>query len=414
MKNVLKPVLIVCGILVGICLLCVAVMVVIPIIENRGISDYPVVSIEAENDTVYSQSGIIDPEDFDVYLVHENGKRSRVKDFDVSRKYLPPYGSKVKVTVKSGEFSCDVSVKIEREKVMAFHCGFPKESSVKAVLYSNGELCFEGEGDTLQFNQGEFPWMDYEDMDENPVRSVTFQESVTPSSLDNWFRDIDTLICVKKIPSSVKSMENTFYGCESLETGAEWSECILLQDITSCYEECPALKSAPAIPAGVTVADYAFSRCGSLRETPDLSGAESLSSAEGMFQNCVKIVSASVAPNLENMVSMFQGCINLQKTPDFPETATWIDYCYDGNFSLQEASTIPASVQSLSGCFSGCKLLSGTLEVNASADDPASFLSGAAVATKLNLTGKSPILERLAESCENYNVTVNGKKISSD
>lgn len=415
MKNsVLKPFIILGAVLGGLCLFCLLMTTVLPMILNGGTSDSPVVSIEAENDMIYLQSDEIAAEDFIVYEVHENGKKSKTTDFKISRKTLLPYGSKTRVTVTSGEFSCDVDVTTEREKVIAFHCGYPNESDVKAVLYSNGELCFEGKGDTLQFNPNEFPWMDYEGMDEYPICSVIFQDTVTPSSLDNWFEMTDTLVYVGEIPSSVQSMENTFYRCESLKKGADWSKCKDLKNITSCYEDCYGIEEIPAIPSGVVVANRAFLGCTNMQAAPDLSKATKLVSAQEMFSECEKLVTASMAPNLEDMYAMYRNCINLQETPDFPDTIIYIDNAYSGDFSLKKASPIPKSVKSLSGCFSDCRLLSGTLEVNATADNPGSFLADAAVATGLNLTGSSPILNMLADSCEDPSIMVNGKKVSSE
>lgn len=119
-------------------------------------------------------------------------------------------------------------MKNHRDAILRFNCGNPNLKSVKATLYDNGELCFEGKGDVLQFEN--FPWLDsYDQQDDYPIESVTFEDGVTPVVMDNWFNGLETLEYVGKLPSSIESLNATFSGCIALKEGADWSACTNLK-----------------------------------------------------------------------------------------------------------------------------------------------------------------------------------------
>lgn len=396
--------------------------VIVPNIQSAVASKTPIVSIEATNDTVYSVNQEVVPKDFKVTGIHEDGKTTTVSSdsYEVSTGSVDPIGSTTTVTITMIDdpeteedeslISCDVDVSIAREALVRFQCGYPNVEDVEGVLYSNGELCFEGHGDTLTFESGNFPWKDYDGMDSNPVRAVTFEEGVQPLNMDYWFSDIDTLIYVGKIPSSVVSMVETFEDCDSLTTGGDWSECTNLLNITSVYEDCDVFTSVPAIPSSVTNATRAFAGCVELLETPDTTNATSLVNASQMFIDCKKLISASIAPNATDISEMFRNNINLKDMPEIPASVTNMDSTFDGDISLMNLTLIPDSVEELSNCFANCQMLTGNLTIEAVTDSFGGMFSDAAVATSVNLVGSSPILHAYANTCDSGNITVNGEK----
>ena len=247
-----------------------AARMVLPVLEEKENEEARIIKITAVNDKKYEIQEEIGLEDFTVTAEFDNGKEEEldVDAYEISDTYVQPIGEKTEITVTLKDDSriyCKMEVAAKREKILGFHCGYPDESKVVAVLYSNGELSFEGEGDTLQFEAGEFPWTNYEGMADYPICSVSFGERVSPGIMDNWFRDMDTLTYVSKLPSSVKSLSGTFQDCDGLIFGADWSSCDELLDISSVYEDCDCLASVPAVPASVRIADYACANCGSLQ-----------------------------------------------------------------------------------------------------------------------------------------------------
>ena len=178
---------------------------VIPAVREMDANKTPVASIEAKNGKTYEKGDTIRVQDFQLTAVHESGKRSSLSGDDVKLSRTKPAKTgkytEVTLTYKDNkEIQTTVKVKNSRNKLAAYACGSPSKGDVKAVLYSNGELCFEGEGNVLQFEQGEFPWLNSEE--DIPIQSVTFEEGVQPVSMDYWFEGLADLSYIAPLPAS--------------------------------------------------------------------------------------------------------------------------------------------------------------------------------------------------------------------
>lgn len=99
----------------------------------------------------------------------------------------------VKVSYMDGEkeYDCQMEVPNKRDKIVGFQCGYPNAADVVGVLYSNGEFCYEGEGDVLVWNEEEYPWLTEWWADKGieaesvpQIKSVTFDDGVRPTSLN--------------------------------------------------------------------------------------------------------------------------------------------------------------------------------------------------------------------------------------
>lgn len=400
-------------ILIGIILLFLVIFTqVIPAIREMDANKTPVASIEAKNGKTYEKGDTIRVQDFQLTAVHESGKRSSLSRDDVKLSRTKPAKTgkytEVTLTYKDNkEIQTTVKVKNSRNKLAAYACGSPSKGDVKAVLYSNGELCFEGEGNVLQFEQGEFPWLNSEE--DIPIQSVTFEEGVQPVSLDYWFEGLADLSYIAPLPASVQSIVGMCAGCEALETAPDWSGCTGLLDATEAYSGCTALKEIPALPASLRNTTRMCEDCAALQTAPDMTGAAGLENATEMFAACQELTATSTPPVLEVMDGMYQDCINLKAMPAISGTVRSMSGTFSGDISLSELSAIPASVQDISSCFEGCSRASGELKVDCTPEDYSGFLTGACNATRLNLTGGSRYLEVLANTCDSGNVLVNGK-----
>lgn len=385
-----------------------------PILKDANDHKTPIVEIIAENSKVYEPTEEILIDDFIITAIHEDGKRTDValSDVELSKTSINITGDTTTVTIiykPDTSIYCNVDVKSRREKIIGFQCGYPDVKNVIAVLYSNGELCFEGKGDTLTFPEGEYPWQNYEESSEYPIKSVTFESGVTPRIMDYWFEGVVTLEHVDPIPESVQSMKKTFNGCTALTTIADWTNCTNLLDITGAYGECVNLKYTFEVPQSVTKASGAFSGCILLQKTPNLANATSLKMADGMFERCAKLVSITMPPNVTNIANMFASCINLQIMPSIPESVVYMDGTFSGCTALNTLSEIPYNVYSISNCFANCEFIGGTCTINANPEELGGVFSGACVATSLDLNGSSVILDAFANTNEYSNITVNGK-----
>lgn len=381
---------------------------------NESVTDKsPIVSIQAKNDNDYKRTDEIRPDDFVVTAKHKNGKTStvNVSDYIISRKHVERVGKSTSIDIKlknEKDVSCTVKVKNHREPIIRFNCGNPDLKAVKATLYDNGELCFEGKGDVLQFEN--FPWLDsYDQQDDYPILSVTFEDGVIPTVMDNWFSGLETLEYVGKLPSTVESLNATFSNCTALKEGADWGQCSKLKNINEAYSGCSSMIKLPALPASVTVADGVCQDASELLEAPDMSKAANLETAISAFEGCTKLTKASISPKLKVMTSMYSKCINLKEMPEIPETVYAMDNAFAGDISLTKLSTIPVGVTTIDSCFSDCKKIEGNITINATPSSYNSCFNNAAVATKVNIVGQCKNAVLIATTATNNNILVNGK-----
>lgn len=402
-------------IILGVFLLALLVLAVVMPAVNSAVADTtPIVSISASNDTVYKKGDKINAEDFDIKAKHENGKESSLSADAVklSSTKLSPVGKNTVVTLTLAEdesIKCECKVSVERKKVVGFQIGYPEVSNVTAVLYSNGELCFEGEGDVLVCNEGEYPWFEYEGMEENPITSVSFENGVTPTDMNYWFEGLQTLTYVDTIPSSVKTMVRTFSSCIALEQPADWSECENLLNINEVYAGCTELESACAILPETRSAYRAFAECGNLLSAADSSKAEALVNAQEMYAQCTNLVEAEIAPNAVNLNGIFKDCINLKNMPEIPDTASDLTSAFENDVSLQNLTSVPSGAEKLTNMFYNCQLIHGELTIDCDTRDFDGIFTDACLATKVNLVGASKLLDVYANTNEDGNVYVNGK-----
>lgn len=399
-------------ILLGVALvILLGVTKVMPLISSLNANDTPITGIKAENDTVYNINDTIAAEDFQVEAKHEDGETSVLSEdaYSISKKKPEKIGkyTEVVITLKSNkEIKDTIKVKNEREKITSFDCGSPNIKDVKAVVYSNGELAFEGKGNVLQYEREKFPWQNNRDI---VISSISFEKDITPKSMDYWFEGMENLTYISPLPSTVESIVGMCNDCPVLEEGVDWSQCENLLDISGLYEDCPVMKTIPAIPSTVRNASNFCAGCEELQATPDMTKATAMTNGTEMYYNCKKLTETTSAPALVIYDSMYQNCINLKDMPEIAPTAQSMENTFADCISLATTKRIPEKVDVVTGCFSGCSKLTGDLVVDAKPNDYAGFLDGASNATILNLTGKSDRLDVLANTCEGNNIMVNGK-----
>ncbi len=372
-------------------------------------SQSPVVYIEATNNKVYPLGKQIKTKDFNIIATCENNYKYTIQDsketpVEISQDTVNRIGDvtivTVKATINGKTYSCKSEVHAERIEIVSYECGFPYKEDVKAVLYSNGELAFEGTGDIISYRNG-YPWINYSNSKEAQVAitSVTFEETVTPQSLDYYFEGMETLEYCGRIPESTMSMVGTFTNCSNLANGANWTQCRNLIDISHCYDGCTNLLYVPAIPQYVKVADYCFQNCSFMTVAPDMQYAVSIESATGMFKNCTRLNDILCLPvRLGYGMEMFSGCINLQQMPETPYNIVTMSNMYKGCKRLRSLTNIPASCVNVKYCFEECPYIEGDLIIDADPLYYEGFLKNACNATVINLSGSSKMLDVLANT----------------
>ena len=140
------------------------------------------------------------------------------------------------------------------------------------------------------------------------------------------------------------------------------------------------LKYAPEIPNSVTIMKSTFERCTNLTEAP--------------------VIPSSVT----DMSSTFSNCTGLTEAPVIPSGVTDMGWTFSGCTGLTEAPVIPNSVTDMYGTFEGCTSLTGTIIINANPTDYSRCFYG--TQKPIILTGSSTMLQTLANTASNGNVTV--------
>lgn len=386
-------------------------------LEYEKCKDSPVIGISVENHRIYSAEDTIRPSDFTIREEHDNGMSTNIRggEVTISRTNVEETGADTEVEVKyrkaGKEYTSSVIVRTKREEVTTFRIGEQNESDVRAVLYSNGELCFEGEGGVLEYKNGDYPWKNYEGAGDHPVKSISFESGVQPVSMDGWFSGMQTLVFVDTVPPSVESMRQTFEGCSSLKSAPDMSRCTRLLDVERAFSDCYSLVTPPILPTSVTNAVQLCSDCIELQQTPDLTQCNALLDTTEMFAGCTKMRRVTLPPNVRIMNSMFRDCINLKNMPEIPESVTDMAYSFSGCVSMKKGTIIPRNVEKAESCFDGCLKLTGILWIDGNPSSYSNFLSDASVASRLDLQGNSKMLDVLALSGgDNVNITVNGHR----
>ena len=384
---------------------------VIAAIQSARANRTPVTAIEAVNEKTYKPGDTIRESDFKVTAIHEDGKKSKVKadQIKISRTDISVIGETTKVTIAlidDEDISCDVEVKNSRKVIREFACGFPDENALKAVLYSNGELSFQGEGTVRDFTL--YPWKDYEEKDDYPITAVTFEKKVLPQHMDEWFSGIRTLTYIDPIPASVQSMRGTFSDCTSLEKGVNWGNCTRLVDISSTYEGCTSLVSVPAIPKTVKAAAHLCEGCAALKECPDMSQAMALEDMASAFSGCINMTTIEIPEKAVNLESAFEECINLTEMPTIPSGVVTMANCFRMDSAMRTLTNIPATVLYANGCFEGCVRAEGSLTIDATLEEFSGMFTDVARSSTLDVRGSGGNLNDIVWSSQNPNITVNG------
>lgn len=366
----------------------------------------PIISISAKNDKIYSVTDKIKTSDFTITAKHKDGGTSVFAGDDtvkLSRSHVPSYGkyADVKLTTKSG-LACTAKVKCERNKIISFNCAKHKKDNVKATLYSNGELAFEGNGELAGFANHQGPWFGDYDSKGVKITSVTFGKGVKVIDGTSLFNNIQNLRYVGSLPSTLVSANSMFSGCVNLKRVPDMSKCAVLKDMTSAFSGCTSLTGAGTVPASAVTVKDMFNGCTSLEKAAVFASGAQATDASEMYSGCTSLTDPGHMPSKINiMSSTYQGCINLAKMPNIPKGTSDISSAFSNCKLLKRFSAIPSSVKKMSGCFSGCTYMSGTVRIDANAEEYGGLFSEAATATKINLVGKSKLLHYYAYTSEN-------------
>lgn len=203
------------------------------------------------------------------------------------------------------------------------------------------------------------------------------------------FHSMTNLIEVPKLPSTVKLMEATFFGCEKLNI-------------------------APDIPENVEYMRYCFGNCyllGKIGNIPD-----KVTSLKSTFTNCKNLTAiGNIGESVIDMQNTFYNCTALINAPDIPESVTNMHSTFFGCTNLKHPPIIHENVNIFINTFLECTNLQGTLEINANLLEDVNGVKAYTTCLynactieglSLKITGKSASKEAIVEATNNPNITL--------
>ena len=91
----------------------------------------------------------------------------------------------------------------------------------------------------------------------------------------------------------------------------------------------------------------------------------SVTSMSSCFEICTSLTTAPEIPSsVTSMSSCFRNCTSLTTAPEIPNSVTNMNYCFYQCTSLTTAPVIPSSVMSMNSCFENCTSLTGIIVVS--------------------------------------------------
>lgn len=179
--------------------------------------------------------------------------------------------------------------------------------------------------------------------------------------LSELYKGCTNMTVSPKIPSTVKSMNNTFYECSALVETPELPSTV--ENLQYTFYGCKSLTKAPVLPNGIKVIKYVLYECSSLSELPEIPA--SVTNIQYAFYGCTGITKSPKLP--DNMLVMghaFEGCVGLVEAPVIPETVTDVEAAFKNCTGLKTATAIPEKVKFFGETFYGCTSLTGTVVIN--------------------------------------------------
>ena len=378
-------------------------------VKAFNVARSPITGISVINEKSYLPTDVISPKDFDVSALHKNGDTTKINNSEIkiSTTAIKPVGKTTPITVTYDKYSCEIEVKNERKEVVSVECGKYKSSDVKAVLYTNGELCFEGKGDIKQYHIDKAPWYTME-TDDTLIQSVTFEKGVKPKNLDYYFKDFKNLKYIYNIPKSIESATAMCLNCYNLVEGPDFSNCKKLLNLNSAFENCTNIKTPAILPPNLQLAASCYKSCINLETIGNVADCSKLEITSDMYNGCESLITATFPKNVKSVGGMYANCINLEESLEVPNGVIYMDGTFANDISLRTVPNIPASVKNIRNTFENCVKLEGTMQINCVTPNYTSFFEKACYGNPLNLTGNSPMLDALAYTSESTNITVNG------
>ena len=200
-----------------------------------------------------------------------------------------------------------------------------------------------------------------------PVVDLTMK----PSNMNISFKYWSKLQVVPSLDFTRRtSMNGLFYRCKSLKYIGNITGTESVTDTNYMFDGCSSLTTIPQLnTSSVSSMEYMFRDCASLTTVPQMDTSR-VSSMRGMFDGCSSLTTVPQLNTISatNLSGMFSGCSSLTTVSQMDtSSATNLSLMFNGCSSL---TTVPqlntSSATNLSGMFSGCSSLTTVPQLNTS------------------------------------------------
>lgn len=198
---------------------------------------------------------------------------------------------------------------------ITYKLGATDENAVIATLSADGVLTITGTGNTKAFSSvSNVPW--YTDGNYLKIKQVVFENGVTPTNLNYWFKDCVALedVNLNLVNSNITSMVSTFEGCVALEEAPSLENCSKLTSLNSAFKDCVSLTTAPNLTGitNVTNLNSTFEGCVSLTTVPDISSMTKVTTMQRTFKDCHNLTGTLTVniPSTTLATSAFTECLS--------------------------------------------------------------------------------------------------------
>ena len=194
------------------------------------------------------------------------------------------------------------------------------------------------------------------------IKDNTDSNFIPVTALPCLFARNTEIRVMPEIPSTVKTLNNTFLNCKNLIEVSYIPSGVT--DLQSTFSGCTSLTKMPKIADTVTNMNSTFYLCSNLSIISEL--PKSLQTMKFTFQGCSKLTEIPKIPNgVVTLLGTFYKCISITASPEIPNSVTSMCSTFAGCTNLITAPEIPESVINLQNTFQDCSSLTGTITINA-------------------------------------------------
>ena len=172
------------------------------------------------------------------------------------------------------------------------------------------------------------------------------------------FRDCINMIQSPAIPSTVKNLHSTFYGCSSLIDVTNLPDSVDEYGLILTFAKCESLTGVPKLPTGAKNLNSTFEGCSSLIDVTNLPDSVDECGLTNTFAYCKSLTCVPKLPTgAKYLIGTFKYCENMSQPPILPEDTIQLDSTFMYCTSLRYTPEFTKDIVSMPNAFDHCTSL---------------------------------------------------------